>query len=47
MFGQHALNTRSTTQSLLTLTSGEREGYAALKASAHGFGPMSLLQLWL
>ena len=44
MLGQHTLKTWSKTQSLLALSSGENEFYAALKASAEGLGMMSLLK---
>ena len=44
MFGKHTIKTWSKTQTLLALSSGESESYAALKASAEGLGMMSLLK---
>ena len=42
--GSHCLKTWSKTQSLIALSSGESEFYAALKASAEGLGIMSLMR---
>ena len=44
MHGKHTLKTWSKTQSLLALSSGESEFYAALKASAEGLGVISLMK---
>ena len=44
MLGKHTIKTWSKTQSLLALSPGESEFYAALKASAEGLGMMSLLK---
>ena len=44
MLGKHTLKTWSKTQTLLALSSGESELYAALKASAEGLGMMSMLR---
>ena len=44
MLGKHTLKTWSKTQTLLALSSGESELYAALKASAEGLGVMSMLK---
>ena len=44
MLGQHTIKTWSKTHTLLALSSGESEFYAALKASAEGLGMMSLLK---
>ena len=42
MLGQHLLKIWSKTQSLVALSSGESELYAALKASAEGLGMKSV-----
>ena len=44
MLGRHTIKTWSKTQTLLALSSGESEFYAALKASAEGLGMMSLMK---
>ena len=42
--GSHTVKSWSKTQSLIALSSGESEFYAALKASAEGLGVMSMLK---
>ena len=42
--GGHTIKTWSKTQSLLALSSGESEFYAALKASAETFGVLSMMK---
>ena len=44
MLGKHALKGWSKTQSLIALSSGESEPYAALKASAEALGMLPLLR---
>ena len=44
MLGKHTLKTWSKTQTLIALSSGESELYAALKASAEGLGMMSMFK---
>ena len=44
VYGQHLIKAWSKTQSLIALSSGESEFYAALKASAEGLGLMSMLK---
>ena len=44
MYGRHTLKSWSKTQSLVALSSGESEFYAALKASAEGLGMLSMLR---
>ena len=44
VLGKHTVKTWSKTQSLVALSSGESELYAALKASAEGLGMLSLLR---
>ena len=44
MMGTHVLKTWSKTQSLIALSSGESEFYAALKTSAEALGLMSILK---
>ena len=44
MLGEHTVKTWSKTQSLIALSSGESEFYAALKASAEALGLLSMLE---
>ena len=44
MAGSHVLKTWSKTQSLIALSSGESEFYAALKASAETLGMLSIMR---
>ena len=44
MMGAHTLKTWSKTQSLIALSSGESEFYAALKASAEALGMLAMLK---
>ena len=44
MIGTHVIKTWSKTQSLIALSSGESEFYAALKASAEGLGLLSMMK---
>ena len=44
MLGGHSIKNWSKTQSLIALSSGESESYAALKASAEGLGLIAMLR---
>jgi len=43
MLGQHCVKTRSSTQAIISLSSGEAEYYGVVKASSTGLGCRALL----
>ena len=43
MFGNHAIKHWSSTQSLISISSGEAEYYGCVRASSHGLGIKSML----
>ena len=43
MFGNHAIKHWSSTQTLISLSSGEAEYYGCVRAASHGLGVKSML----
>jgi hypothetical protein len=43
MFGQHAIKHWASTQSLISISSGEAEYYGCVRAASHGLGVQSML----